>query len=122
MPLQVEVQEKPGGSYVTIDVGGSLDANTYTQLKAAVDAVLKLPVNLVIFNLEKLDYVSSAGVGVVLGAEKALKAKGGKALLVNLKPPIKKVFDIVKALPKQQLFSSIQELDAYLSEIQKQVR
>ncbi len=122
MPLQVDVQEKPGGSYITIDVAGSLDANTFTQLAAAVEAVLKKPVNLVIFNLEKVHYVSSAGIGVVLAAEKALKAKGGKALVVNLKPQIKKVFDIVQALPKQQVFTTVQELDAYLSEIQKQVR
>lgn len=122
MPLQIDVQEKPGGSYITIDMSGPLDANTHTQLATVVEAVLKKPVNLIIFNFDKVNYVSSAGVGVVLGAEKSLKAKGGKALLVNLKPQIRKVFDIVKALPQQQVFSSITELDAYLAEIQRQVR
>ena len=34
--------------------------------------------------------------------------------MVNLQPQIKKVFDIVKALPDQQIFSSLEEMDGIL--------
>jgi anti-anti-sigma regulatory factor len=51
-----------------------------------------------------------------------MKKGGGKTLLVNLKPQIRKVFDIVQALPAQRLFNSVRELDEYLAEIQRQVR
>jgi anti-anti-sigma factor len=122
MPLKVTVEQKPGGSYVVIRPDGSIDATTYTTLAAEVESVLKKTPSLIIFDLEKVGYVSSAGIGVVLAAEKAMKKGGGKTLLVNLKPQIRKVFDIVQALPAQQLFNSVRELDEYLAEIQRQVR
>lgn len=122
MPLKVTVEAKPGGSYVVILPEGSIDATTYTILAAQVEAVLRKAPSLIIFNLEKVGYVSSAGIGVVLAAEKAMKKGGGKTLLVNLKPQIKKVFDIVQALPSQQVFGSVKELDEYLTEIQRKVR
>jgi len=37
-----------------------------------------------------------------------------------LQPQIQKVFDIIKALPSQQVFSTMRELDDYLDRIQRQ--
>lgn len=122
MPLIVSVEERAGGAYVILKPQGPIDANTFGVLGAEVEAVLKKGPSLLIFNLEAVGFVSSAGIGVVLAAEKAMKAKGGKAVLVNLKPQIRKVFDIVQALPPQQIYKDITELDAYLAEIQRQVR
>ena len=122
MPLTVRVEERAGGSYVLLQPDGMIDATTYAILGAEVDRILEKKPGLLIFNLERVDFVSSAGIGVVLGAEKVMKGHGGKALLVNLKPHIRKVFDIVRALPAQQIFGSTQELDRYLAEIQTQVR
>lgn len=122
MPLIVSIEERAGGAYVILKPQGSIDANTFSVLGAEVEAVLKKSPSLLIFNLEAVGFVSSAGIGVVLAAEKAMKAKGGKAVLVNLKPQIRKVFDIIQALPPQQIYKDITELDRYLAEIQRQVR
>lgn len=122
MPLTVKVEERAGGAYVLLGPDGMIDATTYAILGAEVERILEKKPGLLIFNLERVDFVSSAGIGVVLGAQKKMKAYGGKALLVNLKPHIRKVFDIVQALPAQQIYGSIQELDRYLAEIQTQVR
>lgn len=120
MPLKVTVEIKPGGSDVVIRPEGSIDATTFTALSVEVEAVLKTSPSRIIFDLAQVDYISSAGIGVVLGAEKAMKKAAGKALVVNLKPQIRRVFDIVKALPSEQLFNSAKELDGYLAEIQSQ--
>ena len=120
--LKVKVESRAGGSQVIFFPEGSIDANTYSQLGTEVDAALKNSPNLIIFNLERVSYVSSAGIGVVLAAEKAMKANGGKALVVNMQPQIRKVFEIVQALPKQQIFNSVKELDEYLAEMQRRVR
>jgi anti-anti-sigma factor len=120
--LKVKVESRAGGSQVIFFPEGSIDANTYSQLGTEVDAALKNSPNLIIFNLEQVSYVSSAGIGVVLAAEKAMKATGGKALVVNMQPQIRKVFEIVQALPKQQIFNSVKELDEYLAEMQRRVR
>jgi anti-anti-sigma factor len=122
MPLKVTVEPRGGGAYFAVKPEGSIDANTYTALSAEVQKLLQKSPSLVIFDLEKVEFVSSAGIGVVLSAEKALKSKGGKALLVNLKPHIRKVFDIVKALPTEQVFNSVKEMDQYLAEMQRKVK
>jgi anti-anti-sigma factor len=69
--------------------------------------------------MEGLVYISSAGLGVIFSAKKNLESHGGKIILANLKPQIKKVFDIVKALPREAIFESMQEVDAYLDAMQK---
>jgi len=45
----------------------------------------------------------------------------GTLLASNLQPQVQKVFDIVKAMPSVNVFTSIRELDEYLDVIQKKV-
>ena len=120
MPLKVIVAPKDQETYI-ISPEGSIDSGTHTILGSEVDAVLKTSAKFVIFDMKDVNFVSSAGVSVVLMAEKSLKARGGHALMVNAQPQIKKVFAIVHALPNQQIFTSVQEMDAYLKEIQRKV-
>jgi anti-anti-sigma factor len=77
---------------------------------------------LIVFDMEEVDFISSAGVGVVLIAEQSAKAQGGGAFMVHLQPQIKKVFNIVQALPKEHIFENIDELDQYLTEIQHKMK
>lgn len=121
MPLKVSVQDKGDGTFL-VRPEGSIDANTFMILQNEIDAILAKSPKVVIFNMMDVKYVSSAGVGVVLLTEQELQPKNGKVLMVNLQPQIKKVFDIVKALPDQQIFSSLEEMDRYLHEIQRRVR
>jgi anti-sigma B factor antagonist len=121
MPLKVTVEDRGEGVY-TVRPEGSIDANTFTTLGLQVEEIMKKSPRTIIFNMADVNYVSSAGVGVVLLAEQDLKANKGKVLMVNLQPQIRRVFDIVKALPDQQIFKSIDEMDAYLKEIQRKVK
>ena len=41
---------------------------------------------------------------------------------MNPQPAVRKVLDIVKAIPAGGIFKDVAELDAYLDEMQKQVR
>lgn len=120
MPLKVSVENRGEGTY-TIRPEGSIDTNTFMTLQNEVDPILEKS-KVIIFDMKDVNYVSSAGVGVVLLAEQSLKATNGKVLMVNLQPQIKKVFDIVKALPDQQVFSSLEEMDRYLKEVQRKVK
>jgi anti-sigma B factor antagonist len=121
MPLNVRVEENTKGMYV-IYSEGSIDANTHTILGSEVDTILKKSPSLIIFDMKDVNYVSSAGVGVILTAEQSLKRQGGDVLMVHLQPQIKKVFDIVQALPSQKIFASVEEMDKYLMEMQRKVK
>lgn len=120
MALKVSVEEKSPGVY-TIKPEGSIDASTSATLGSAVETLLKKSPTVLVFSMAKVTFVSSAGISVVLSAEKALRPRGGRVLLVELTPPVKKVFEIVRALPSQQIFISVAEMDEYLAGIQRKV-
>jgi anti-sigma B factor antagonist len=50
-----------------------------------------------------------------------MSARAGNVLMLNPRPPVQKVFDIVKATDVSQVFRSVAELDAYLDTMQKGV-
>ena len=58
---------------------------------------------------------------VILVTQKAMKAAGGEMALTNLQPQIRKVFEIIMALPSMNVFEDVAELDRYLTGIQKKV-
>lgn len=117
MALSVTAALKKPGVFV-VAPAGSIDTTTHRILEEKVDAVLAQQPDLVIFDLERTDYINSMGIRVLVKTKKALQARNAKIVFINLQPPIRKVFDILNALPSLQVFASIAELDAYLDAMQ----
>ena len=121
MSLKVKTDQKRPGVFVVSPIG-SIDSNTHTILDENVDNVLKNSPDVVIFDMEFTDYINSTGIRVLLKTKKALKKSAGKLLFMNLQPQIKKVFEILQALPTMKVFASIDEMDSYLDAMQKAAR
>ena len=118
MDLKIKITLKSPGVYVLL-LNGWLDSQTHKILDEKVEEILKESPKTLIFNMEQLDYISSAGVRVIYKTKKTLKRDGGYLFLMNLKPQIKKVFEIINALPSMNVFSGVQELDDYLDAMQQ---
>ena len=121
MPLKVKSTSKRPGVTVISPIG-SIDANTYSILEEKVDDILQHTPDVIIFDMEFAEYISSTGIRVLLKTKKALKKTNGKMVFMNLQPQIKKVFEILKAIPTLKVFASIEELDNYLDVMQKAAR
>ena len=121
MPLNVKTAKR-GPGIITVSPIGSIDANTYSVLDEKMDAILKDPPDVIIFDMEFVDYISSTGIRVLLKTKKTLKETNGRIVFMNLQPQIKKVFEILQALPTMKVFASIDEMDAYLDAMQKAAR
>ncbi len=121
MPLTISVRQREMG-LVTVQLDGSLDSNTSPMLEERLALVRAQNPVAIIFDLKKLGYISSAGVRVLVMTKKAMKAAGGTVALTNLQPQIRKVLDIIQALPSLNVFESVEELDQYLEAIQRKVR
>jgi len=120
MTLKITVRET---GTPTITLVGRLDTNTAPELDKALDALLmKKGISRVVFDLEGLEYLSSAGIRCFVRARKILEPAGGRVAVVNPQPAVQKVLDIVKAIPPGGLFRNVAELDAYLDEMQRKVR
>ena len=120
MTLKIKLQNGQS-SRQTVALAGRLDIETSPSLDAEVQRILATQVEVIVFDLSDLNYISSAGLGALFRAQKAMKTRSGRALIVNPQPQVQKVFDIVKAVDVKSIFRNVAELDDYLDEMQRRV-
>lgn len=118
MSLNVIVTSRKTGVYI-VKPEGRLDTETYLVLDEKIESLLETATRVLILDMSGLDYISSAGVRVVFKAKKSLNESGGEFMMTNLKPQIRKVFEIINALPTISIFKNIDEADAYLDAMQR---
>jgi anti-anti-sigma factor len=117
MALKVNTAAKRPGIFVVAPIG-SIDAAGNAMFRDRIASVLGQNADVIIFDMEFADYINSMGIRELVKARKALKQRGGKIVFTNLQPQIKKVFDILNALPSLKVFANVQELDRYLDAMQ----
>ena len=113
MHVKISPNKDREGFYI-IAPFGPIDSDTYLDFNESIQPLLTAATKSVILNLENVDYISSAGLGVLFTMKKFLKGNGGELLFCNMKPQIVRLFEIVNALPKETLFKDADEADAYL--------
>ncbi|MBO4628001.1 MAG: STAS domain-containing protein [Lachnospiraceae bacterium] len=86
------IQKTLQGSALTVAPEGRLDTITSPQLESELRADMNSVTDLV-FDLANLTYISSAGLRVLLSAQKAMNKKG-TMVLRNVKPEIMEIFEI----------------------------
>jgi anti-anti-sigma factor len=121
MSLEITITPEKNNSK-RISISGNLDSNTAPQLQDKVDAEINDSINATILDFSNLDFLSSAGLRVIFKTKKIMDNSGGKFLMVNLQPQIKKVFEIIKALDGMNVFKNQDEMDDYLTAMQNKVK
>ena len=86
------IEKKINGEAVTLIVSGRLDTQTAPELEKELDSVLA-DIKELTFDFANLEYVSSAGLRVILKAQKAMNAQGSMKL-IGVNDSIMEVFDI----------------------------
>jgi len=80
------------GSALELALEGRLDTVTAPELEKALTPVPE-GVNTLVYDFTKLDYISSAGLRVLLRAHRSLPM-GGKTKVLNCNPVVKEVFSV----------------------------
>ncbi|MFO7890486.1 MAG: STAS domain-containing protein [bacterium] len=95
--IQVSV-EKVGEeeNVAIINVGGYIDTTTSSELERALDSLLKEGVFQVVIDLEKVDYISSAGWGIFISEIKGIRERGGDLKLARMIPDVYEVFELLE--------------------------
>ena len=76
-----------------VAITGSLDSTTAPEAQKSLDAVVA-GAKKVVLDFSSLDYISSAGLRVLLGAAKQLRASGGTLGMFGLNQSVREVFEI----------------------------
>ena len=89
--MEIKLSEENGKTVVALD--GRLDTNTSPQLEEAVGKLFDEGKNDLVFDLAACDFVSSAGLRVIVATQKRVMA-GGSLVFRNVQSEVMDVFDM----------------------------
>ncbi len=88
----MNISKTAEGSKLTLSIEGRLDTTTAPDLELLLNNSLD-GISELVFDFEHLDYLSSAGLRVLLSAQKRMNKQGSMKLL-HVNETVKEVFDI----------------------------
>lgn len=88
----MEYKVEKNGNKAVCTIMGRIDTNSAPQLLEAIDFT---DLKELVYDLDDVDYVFSAGLRVFLQAQKIMSANGGRMKLINVQPSVKEIFEIV---------------------------
>jgi len=77
-----------------LKISGSLDSNTAPEMTQSIETYLKEAPNNLVIDFSGVDYVSSAGLRVVIKTNHMQTAAGDKMILCGLKDYVQEVFEM----------------------------
>jgi anti-sigma B factor antagonist len=90
----VEITTRNAGDILVADLSGSLDTQTSGQASEEMARLIAQASSGLLVNLENLEFLSSAGLRVLLRAAKEIEAKDGKMKICQPNGVVKEVLDI----------------------------
>ena len=93
MSLTIDMEIKH--DVLCIRLSGELDHHTADELRDKVsNAIVKNNVRHIILNLERLSFMDSSGLGVILGRYKQIKQVHGEMVVCAISPAVHRLFDM----------------------------
>ena len=82
------------GRNITLAMAGRLDTITSNLLSTELDNLFAEGIDHLVLDFASLDYMSSAGLRVIINAQKKINNMGAKMELTGVTESIKTIFDI----------------------------
>lgn len=91
MLLDVELKQ----DILFVRLSGELDLGVADYLRNALEEALdREPARNLVFNLARVSFIDSSGLGVLLGRYKRVSRNGGKVLIVSPQPQVRRILDL----------------------------
>jgi anti-sigma B factor antagonist len=90
----MEISITESGDVRILSFQGNLDTNTSPDAESEINGLIAAGAQKLLINFEKLDYISSAGLRILLATAKKLKASQGDLKICCLNKTVQEVFDI----------------------------
>ncbi|MDO4744650.1 MAG: anti-sigma factor antagonist [Clostridia bacterium] len=83
------------GTTLVAKIEGEIDHHTAPKLRGEIDRELDLHhvLNLVL-DFDGVTFMDSSGIGVIAGRYKEIKARGGRVMIIRVKPQVDKILEI----------------------------
>ncbi len=90
----MEITQEEENGIVSISIEGRLDADSSPEAEKVVKEALAGETKRVLFDLSALEYLSGAGLRVLLSAAKEMRRRDGKIVLCSLNEFVKEIFEV----------------------------
>ena len=90
----MEINKREESGVLIIKIDGRVDAANAPVAEGEINKALEGDRNRLLFDLSGLEYLSSGGLRVILGAAKEIKRREGKVALAALKEYVYEIFEI----------------------------
>ncbi|ABK19699.1 STAS domain-containing protein [Syntrophobacter fumaroxidans] len=90
----MEVDERKENGITILVLKGRLDSNTSDQFGEKLYSLIQAGENKLVLDLGGVDYISSAGLRVIIKSVKDLKRIDGQLCLCSMKDYIREIFDL----------------------------
>ena len=95
MKLNIEKHQAADRDVQVVKVDGYLDAHTFPTLEKALHQLIKDGQHNIVLDFETLDYISSAGLGLLLGVHRLTSQQMGGLKIINMQEPVHRIFDVL---------------------------
>jgi anti-sigma B factor antagonist len=110
--FSIETEALRPYNVTVVRVAGYLDAHTFEALEDTLNELFRKQQFRVVVDLSKVEYISSAGAGVFIGALSEAQEQGGNIILMDPTSNVREVFDL---LGLTQVFQIVKGEEAALA-------
>ena len=97
---------------VVIKPAGSINSSTVPQLDASISRLIQNGQTTIVVDLSETEFISSSGVGLLLGTVSSLRDKGGDMLLMRLPKLVNDIFEVLNIKMHFRILEDLSELKA----------
>jgi len=113
--MHMGFKSKMTDNVIIVSIEGQIDAVTGPELTEFLQAQMKDQINLVA-DFSKVDFISSAGLRVLLGTVKDARRQGGDLRLASVHEDVNKVLSVTGFTRIMKIFSDVEEaVESYSS-------
>ena len=91
----MEIVKKEQDGIVVVNISGRLDATTSIEAEQIITPLTADEGVKLVFNLQDLEYISSAGLGVFMAYVETMREHNGDIKFSNLKEDVYNIFDLL---------------------------
>lgn len=91
----MKVRTEKLGSTLVVKLDGELDQSCAADLREKIDREISLHgINNLVMDFDKVSFMDSSGIGMLIGRYKLIKARGGKMLVIRVSEQVDKIVNL----------------------------
>ena len=104
---------------VVVKINEEIDHHVCERIKSKIDLAIEFrKAQYLVFDFEGVNFMDSSGIGLIMGRYKLINKHGGQAFMINLKPAVRKIFQMSGIF---KILVECRDMDCVLQKIKAEV-